>query len=214
MAATHERTGNLAYSGTTNRQLTAILDDVALPLLVVCRMLRPFREEGTTFLAPFLGEGDDGRAVPPPEAVLDISPESLIRNWGKLAEWVQLEAKDVRIANDFRPQASRWLESGESKGYLLPIGLFNFFSGWYAKKKGPMAGPLPEHHPRCPAGPGPGGHAGGPAEALYQHQPPPLWSELVAARYGAASGGHSAGRGLMVVGAALEAERLRGQDLS
>ena len=120
----------------TGAQITAILDDAALPWPVVCRILRPFRAEGTTFLAPFLGEGDDGHAVLPPDAVLDISHESLIRNWSYLTEWAQQEAAEVRVAQSFIQQASRWQDNAASKGFLLPIGLYTFFSHWHAGKTG------------------------------------------------------------------------------
>ena len=120
----------------TGAQITAILDDAALPWPVVCRILRPFRAEGTTFLAPFLSEGEDGRAVLPPDAVLDISHESLIRNWNYLTEWAHQEAAEVRVAQNFIQQASRWQENAESKGFLLPIGLYTFFSHWHAGKTG------------------------------------------------------------------------------
>jgi hypothetical protein len=120
----------------TGAQITAILADEALPWPVVCRVLRPFREEGTTFLSPFLGPDDDGCAVLPPDTVLDISHESLIRNWGHLTEWARSEATDVRIAQNFMQQSSRWQDNAESPDFLLPIGLYTFFSQWHAGKKG------------------------------------------------------------------------------
>jgi hypothetical protein len=120
----------------TGAQITAILADEALPWPVVCHILRPFREEGTTFLSPFLGEADDDRAVLPADTVLDISHESLIRNWNHLAEWTLQEAQDVRIAQNFMQQASRWHDNAESTGFLLPIGFYSFFAQWHAGKKG------------------------------------------------------------------------------
>ena len=50
-----------------------------------------FRGEGRSFLMPPAG-------VPvTPETVVDISHESLIRNWGRLREWVRDEAEAARI---------------------------------------------------------------------------------------------------------------------
>ena len=120
----------------TGAQITAIINDPALPWPVVCRVLRPFRAEGTTFLSPFLPAGDDGSAVLPADAVLDITHESLIRNWDHLAEWARLEATDVRVANIFVDQANRWQASDESKRYLLPIGYYTVFAQWHTGKKG------------------------------------------------------------------------------
>ncbi|MBF9223871.1 nSTAND1 domain-containing NTPase [Hymenobacter ruricola] len=170
----------------TGAQITAILDDASLPWPVVCRILRPFRAEGTTFLSPFLSEGEDDRAVLPPDAVLDISHESLIRNWNKLTEWAASEAKDVQIANDFTKQAGRWQESGENPGFLLPIGLYTFFSGWHANKKGADKW-LAYYQQANPDASLKQGAAGAPVGVLTRYLATSrrhLWSQLLAARYG------------------------------
>ncbi|WP_245849579.1 nSTAND1 domain-containing NTPase [Hymenobacter crusticola] len=118
----------------TGAEITAILNDEALPWPVVCRILRPFRQPGTTFLSPFISEDEDDSAVLPPEAVLDITHESLIRNWGHLAQWASQEAEDVRIAQDFIQQANRWQANDENTGFLLPIGPYTYFSAWNRRK--------------------------------------------------------------------------------
>ena len=120
----------------TGAQITAIIDDLDLPWPVVCRILRPLRAPGATFLSPFLGENDDDGTVLPPDTVLDITHESLIRNWQLLAGWARAEAADVRIAESFAQQAGRWEASGESVGFVLPIGLYTFFEQWHRGKKG------------------------------------------------------------------------------
>ncbi|MDO7854079.1 nSTAND1 domain-containing NTPase [Hymenobacter convexus] len=118
----------------TGAEITAIINDAALPWPVVCRILRPFRQPGTTFLSPLLGEGDDNRAVLPPDAVLDITHESLIRNWAHLAQWAVQEAHDVRVAQDFMQQANRWQANAENPGFLLPIGPYTYFSQWRGRQ--------------------------------------------------------------------------------
>jgi hypothetical protein len=62
-----------------------------------------FRREGRSFLMPPAGVALDA------ETVIDISHESLIRNWGRLKEWVRDEAEAARIyrrlagaASDYR----------------------------------------------------------------------------------------------------------------
>jgi hypothetical protein len=116
-------------------EITAILGDPALPWPVVCHILRPFRQAGTTFLSPFLLEEADNRDVLPPDAVLDITHESLIRNWKHLSEWASSEAEDVRIAQDLMQQASRWEANAESRGFLLPIGSYSYFAQWNKRKQ-------------------------------------------------------------------------------
>ena len=119
----------------TGAEITAIINDDMLPWPVVCRILRPFRQPGTTFLSPFLSEDEDDSAVLPPDAVLDITHESLIRNWDHLAQWATQEAEDVRIAQDFIQQANRWQTNSENAGFLLPIGPYTYFSEWNRHKR-------------------------------------------------------------------------------
>jgi hypothetical protein len=116
-------------------EITAIIGDPALPWPVVCHILRPFRQAGTTFLSPFLLEDANDRDVLPPDAVLDITHESLIRNWKHLSEWASSEAEDVRIAQDLMQQASRWEANAENQGFLLPIGSYSYFSQWNRRKQ-------------------------------------------------------------------------------
>ena len=116
-------------------EITAILGDAALPWPVVCHILRPFRQAGTTFLSPFLLEEADDRAVLPPDTVLDITHESLIRNWKHLSEWASSEAEDVRIAQDLMQQAGRWQANAENRGFLLPIGSYSYFAQWNQRKR-------------------------------------------------------------------------------
>ena len=118
----------------TGAEITAIIDDETLPWFVICRILRPFRQPGATLLSPFIGEDEDDHEVLTPEAVLDITHESLIRNWAHLAEWAKQEAEEVRIAEDFQQQAERWQANGETSGFLLPIGPYTYFSQWYRRK--------------------------------------------------------------------------------
>ena len=116
-------------------EITAILGEEALPWPVVCLILRPFRQAGTTFLSPFLLEDANDREVLPPDAVLDITHESLIRNWKHLSEWASSEAEDVRIAQDLMQQAERWEANAESNGFLLPIGSYSYFAQWNLRKQ-------------------------------------------------------------------------------
>ena len=174
-------------SRVTGAQITAILQDEALPWLVVCRILRPFRAAGTTFLSPFLGDDEDDRAVLPPETVLDITHESLIRNWNYLAEWAASEAKDVLVAKDFQRQASRWQDNAESRGFLLPIGLYTFFSQWHTNKKG-ADGWLAFYLEATPGGlPRPESVSAQNSLLMRYLQTSRryLWSQLLAARHGA-----------------------------
>ena len=62
---------------------------------------------------------------------MDITHESLIRNWGLLASWAKEEYDHLTVYEDFKKQLDRWLESNKSRGFLLPIGPLTFFENWH-----------------------------------------------------------------------------------
>src|SRR5207244_9451136 len=57
----------------------------------VVAIIDVFRGEGRSFLMPPAGTDLSG------ETVIDISHESLIRNWDRLQKWVEEEAQSARI---------------------------------------------------------------------------------------------------------------------
>jgi energy-coupling factor transporter ATP-binding protein EcfA2 len=95
-------------------------------------ILRVFREPGNTFIRPFITE-DPGSVKLADDDVLDITHESLIRNWVLLEEWAEEEFNNYTISLDFEQQLGRWVESGKQGGYLLSIGPLTYFEDWYQK---------------------------------------------------------------------------------
>jgi tetratricopeptide (TPR) repeat protein len=83
----------------------------------VAAVVEVFRREGRTFLMP--PEGVELE----PETIIDISHESLIRNWGRLREWVKDEADAARIYRRLAEAAAAY-GAGES-GLLDDVTL-----GW------------------------------------------------------------------------------------
>jgi hypothetical protein len=65
-----------------------------------------FRAPGCNFIAAIAGEGSSGELQPGTE--LDISHESLIRNWDKLKEWVGIEAESSDDYLWLEQAARRW----------------------------------------------------------------------------------------------------------
>jgi WD40 repeat protein/tetratricopeptide (TPR) repeat protein/energy-coupling factor transporter ATP-binding protein EcfA2 len=72
-----------------------------------------FRKRGRCFLMPPEEEPLTDSAL------IDISHESLIRQWERLKTWVQEEHKLTRVSRIVREKAARWKEAGERSGYLL-----------------------------------------------------------------------------------------------
>jgi tetratricopeptide (TPR) repeat protein len=76
----------------------------------VAGIVEVFRREGRSFLMPPAG------VALTPETVIDISHESLIRNWARLREWVRDEAEAARI---YRRLADAAVANRAGEGGLL-----------------------------------------------------------------------------------------------
>lgn len=114
----------------TLREITDILGLPSMGAAEVAIIVSLFREPGNTFIRPFMTEGDD-RVALNPDQVLDITHESLIRNWEYLDTWVKEEFTNYNIFLDFKQQLDRWIASGKSGAFLLSIGPLTYFESWY-----------------------------------------------------------------------------------
>jgi len=114
------------------QEITDILARPELSYKVVGGVLNIFREPGNTFLRPYITDKPESLQLKP-DSVLDITHESLIRNWGLLTSWAREEYDHLTIYLDFKKQMDRWLESNKSRGFLLPIGPLTFFENWHNK---------------------------------------------------------------------------------
>jgi energy-coupling factor transporter ATP-binding protein EcfA2 len=97
-------------------------------------VLNIFREPGNTFIRPFITDDQDSQVLKDND-VLDITHESLIRNWEYLGAWAEEEFKDYTVSLDFDQQLNRWVASDKSNGFLLSIGALTYFENWYNKVK-------------------------------------------------------------------------------
>jgi energy-coupling factor transporter ATP-binding protein EcfA2 len=111
-------------------EIAEIINRPKLSSDVVGEVLNIFREEGNSFIRPFKTE-DPASYTLLPGTVLDITHESLIRNWNKLNQWANKEFEYYSTFQDFQKQMDRWKKSGKNSGYLLPIGPLTYFENWY-----------------------------------------------------------------------------------
>lgn len=118
----------------TLSEITTIINDPNLSIEKVSHVLSEFRGEGNSFVRPFKTDDATTHQLKA-DSVLDITHESLIRNWGKLIKWAQQEFTFYTTYLDFRKQMDRWKESGKSSSYLLPIGPLTYFESWYDQCK-------------------------------------------------------------------------------
>jgi energy-coupling factor transporter ATP-binding protein EcfA2 len=111
-------------------EITEIVNSPKHDANTVGGILNIFREEGNSFIRPFKTEDSATHGLSE-DTVLDITHESLIRNWERLNIWAEEEFDKYSTYLDFKKQLDRWKESGKSKDFLLPIGPLSFFEDWY-----------------------------------------------------------------------------------
>jgi len=73
-----------------------------------------FREPGNTLLKPYILASFTGSNELHDEDILDITHESLIRNWTELAEWTKQDHENVSVINDLKKQVERWEEQNKT----------------------------------------------------------------------------------------------------
>lgn len=107
----------LTEKGTASREgrLPAMLEEIKditqAEMKDVTTVIEVFRTEGRSFLMP---------PVPrslTPDTLIDISHESLIRNWGRLRDWVEEEADSAKVFLRIRDDALRY--SKKETGILI-----------------------------------------------------------------------------------------------
>ncbi len=119
----------------TLQEITHILGNPAFDYKEVGALLNIFREPANTFINPFISEDDTASRDLQPDTVLDITHESLIRNWQYLGQWAKEEYDSHSVSLDFEKQLDRWVNSGKSNNFLLSIGPLTYFENWYNKAK-------------------------------------------------------------------------------
>jgi energy-coupling factor transporter ATP-binding protein EcfA2 len=119
----------------TLQEITNIIGNPSIDARITGTILNIFREPGNTFIHPFIIEEDPESRELQPEQVLDITHESLIRNWKYLGQWAREEFESRSISLDFEAQLGRWVKSDKSNDFLLSIGPLTYFENWYNKAK-------------------------------------------------------------------------------
>lgn len=119
----------------TLQEITSIIGHPAYDAQTIGEVLNIFREPGNTFIHPFITEDHPGSKSLQPDQVLDITHESLIRNWKYLGKWAKEEYDSRSISIDFEQQLGRWVNSKKSNDFLLSIGPLTYFENWFNKVK-------------------------------------------------------------------------------
>jgi len=119
----------------TLKEITNIFGRPEFGTKEVGEVLNIFREPGNTFIRPFILDDDSDSQTLNDIDVLDITHESLIRNWEYLEQWAKEEFDNYTISLDFEQQLNRWVKSDKSNGFLLSIGPLTYFEHWFNTTK-------------------------------------------------------------------------------
>lgn len=113
------------------KEISSIINQEGISTIELDKILNIFRKPGNTLLNPFTSEC---RKLDE-KSVLDITHESLIRNWSILKHWAHEEHNNYLHFLDLKKQMNRWLDNEMSRGFLLPIGPYSFFEKWFKEFK-------------------------------------------------------------------------------
>ncbi len=127
--------GRAVRNRMTLQEITQILGEPDYDYKTVGGVLNIFREPDNTFINPFISEEDPESSSLQPDTVLDITHESLIRNWQYLGQWAKEEFDSHTVSLDFEKQLDRWTNSSRSDNFLLSIGPLTYFENWYNRAK-------------------------------------------------------------------------------
>ncbi len=127
--------GRAVRNRMTLQEITNIICNPAFDTVAVGALLNIFREPGNTFIHPFITDDNPESRELLPGRVLDITHESLIRNWQFLGQWAKEEFDSYSVSLDFEKQLDRWVNSGKSDNFLLSIGPLTYFENWYNKAR-------------------------------------------------------------------------------
>ncbi|HLX93752.1 MAG TPA: ATP-binding protein, partial [Puia sp.] len=113
----------------TLNEITAIINSPKITSEIAGNVINIYRLEGNSFIHPFASAESTSHQLSG-DAILDITHESLIRNWNKLNIWANKEFEFYSTYLDFKKQLDRWKESGNKRSYLLPLGPLTYFENW------------------------------------------------------------------------------------
>lgn len=93
-------------------------------------VLSIFRLQGNTFIQPFISETGENKLITE-HTILDITHESLIRNWTLLKNWAIEENENYNTWKEVEKQLKRWKDHTFSSQYLLAVGPLSIYKEWY-----------------------------------------------------------------------------------
>jgi hypothetical protein len=129
-ALTYTDNGRAVRRRTTLKEIINLHTKSKIDITKAEGVLRIFRLQGNTFLKPFIGEIDGDENLDE-NTILDITHESLIRNWDLLKKWADEENENYTTWIEVENQLKRWKENKYSNNYLLASGPLSIYKKWH-----------------------------------------------------------------------------------
>jgi hypothetical protein len=125
-------------------EVMELVNDPTLSLNEFNAMLLKFRIEGNSFIKPYLSESSE---ILNKDVILDITHESLIRNWKLVGQWVLEEEENVQTWLEIEKPLQIWKKNITTRSsfvlwtwkfskiqkYVLSSGLYNLYNNWHTK---------------------------------------------------------------------------------
>jgi hypothetical protein len=125
-------------------EVMELVNDPALSLNEFNAMLLKFGIEGNSFIKPYLSESSE---ILNKDVILDITHESLIRNWKLVEQWVLEEEENVQTCLEIEKPLQIWKKNISTRSsfvfwtwkfskiqkYVLSSGLYNLYNNWHRK---------------------------------------------------------------------------------
>ncbi|MFN5183861.1 MAG: GldM family protein [Bacteroidota bacterium] len=134
--------GRAIRNRMTLEEIQNVFNDSGIETNKISAVITIFRLEGNNFIRPFLptetNSVDTTKNLP-----LDITHESLIRNWGLLRGWAIEEENDIQNFLELEKQVKRWATddnkqiflSNRRSNFLLSKGPYEYFNQWFVQFK-------------------------------------------------------------------------------
>ncbi len=127
--------GRAVRNRMTLQEIVEVIGQPDIDASLVGRLLNVFREPQNTLLSPYIIPEKTDTYELAPNDIIDITHEALIRNWQRLAEWTDEEARSAQVFQELRLQLDQWLYNDKSPKYLLSVGPYTYFKEWFEKQQ-------------------------------------------------------------------------------
>jgi len=133
--------GRMVRRRASVAEILEIINDKDLDLEFFYQLLDIYRNDGNSFIRPYIKDKEEQLKS---DSILDITHESLIRNWKVVEKWVYEEEENIQTWLEIEKPLKAWKahKAGKTpvllkpflffkmKKFLLPAGLYELYNTW------------------------------------------------------------------------------------